>query len=189
MSQLTYEASVYTRTVKYTNYKGETKEQTLYFALDPIQLMRVISTFTTKPSKSKNPAKQGQSEPISEDDQLKFVQDLAARAAGYPSDNGEEWEPYDNFQNSIAGKAFMTQLAASDGDRKEFADKVILDPFRSFVGFAKADPSNNAAETKQFDKMLVEMENVFKTPDLKTESLEERKARLAAELDALQGDE
>ena len=37
MSQITYEASVYTRTVKYKNFKGEVNDTTLYFALDPIE--------------------------------------------------------------------------------------------------------------------------------------------------------
>ena len=42
MSDQIYTASVYERTVKYTNFKGETRDATLTFALDPLQLLSVI---------------------------------------------------------------------------------------------------------------------------------------------------
>lgn len=184
MSQITYEASVYTRTVKYKNFKGETNETTLYFALDPIQLMQAIASFAPKASRSKNPAKQGQPE-ISDEEQIKFVRSLAEKAAGFPSDDGETWEPFENFADTIAGKAFLTQLVSSDGDRKEFAENVILDPFRAFVSFAEADPTNEAKDTQQLRTMLSQLENVFVGKD-NNESLEERRARLQAEMAALE---
>ena len=43
MSDQIYTASVYERTVKYTNFKGETMDATLTFALDPLQLLSVIA--------------------------------------------------------------------------------------------------------------------------------------------------
>lgn len=183
MSQITYEASVYKRDVKYRNFKGETNETTLYFALDPIALMQTIASFAPKTSKSKNPAKQNQVE-ITDEDQIKFVRGLALKAAGFPSDDGESWEPMDNFENTIAGKAFLTQLVSSDGDRKEFSEKVILDPFRAFVSYAEADPSNTPKETQQLRTMLGQLENIFTgKPD--NESIEDRRARLQAEMAAL----
>ena len=183
MSQLTYEASVYKRTVKYRNFKGETNETTLFFALDPIALMQMIASFAPKASKSKNPAKQGQPE-INDEDQIKFVRGLALRAAGFPSDDGETWEPFENFENTIAGKAFLTQLVSSDGDRKEFSEKVILDPFRAFVSFAEQDPSNTPKDTQQLKTMLSQLENIF-TGGPANESVEDRRARLQAEMAAL----
>ena len=50
MSDQIYTASVYERTVKYTNFKGETRDATLTFALDPLQLLSVIAG-TTKPAR------------------------------------------------------------------------------------------------------------------------------------------
>lgn len=184
MSQLTYEASVYKRTVKYKNFKGETNETTLYFALDPIQLMSTIASFAPKTSKSKNPAKQNQPE-ISDEDQIKFVRGLAKQAAGFPSEDGETWEPFEDFENTIAGKAFLTQLVSSDGDRKEFSERVILDPFRAFVGYAEADPTNTPKDTQQLKTMLGQLENIFIGKD-DNESLDERRARLQAEMAALE---
>ncbi len=183
MSQLTYEASVYKRTVKYKNFKGETNETTLYFALDPIQLMQAIASFAPKASRSKNPAKQANPE-ITDEEQIKFVRSLAEKAAGFPSEDGETWEPFDNFADTIAGKAFLTQLVSSDGDRKEFSEKVILDPFRAFVGYAEADPTNEAKDTQQLRTMLSQLENVF--VGKQDESIEDRRARLAAEMAALE---
>jgi hypothetical protein len=187
MSELIYEASVYSRTVAYKNFLGEENKVILYFALDPLQLMQVIATFQPKRVKSGNPARNGQAAEITDEDQLKFVRDLACRAAGTPSEDGETWEPFEDFSDSLAGKAFLTKLTSSDGDRKEFASKVILDPFRAFVSFAKADPSNTPKDVQQFEQMLVQMENIFKTPEPRDESLEERRARLAAELAAIEG--
>lgn len=183
MSQLTYEASVYTHTVKYKNFKGETNETTLYFALDPIQLMQTIAGFAPKASKSKNPAKQGQPE-ISDEEQIKFVRGLAVKAAGFPSDNGESWEPFEDFENTIAGKAFLTSLVSSDDARKEFAEKVIVAPFQAFVGFASDDPSNSPKDVQQLKTMLSQLENVF-VGKPENETLEERRARLQAEMAAL----
>jgi len=184
MSQLTYEASVYKRTVKYKNFKGETNETTLYFALDPIQLMQAIASFAPKATRSKNPAKQANPE-ISDEEQIKFVRSLAEKAAGFPSEDGETWEPFENFADTIAGKAFLTQLVSSDGDRKEFSERVILDPFRAFVGYAEADPTNEAKDTQQLRTMLSQLENVFVGKDA-NESIEDRRARLAAEMAALE---
>lgn len=184
MTNLIYEASVYSRLVKYKNFKGEINETTLYFALDPIQLMQVIANFAPKASKSKNPAKQDSTQ-ITDEEQIKFVRTIANRAAGFPSDDGETWEPFTDFENTIAGKAFLTQLVSSDGDRQEFSEKVILDPFRAYVSYAEADPSNTASETGQLKVMLTQLENVF-TGDNKEETLEDRRARLKAEMAALE---
>lgn len=182
MSSITYEASVYKRAVKYKNFKGEEHTTTLYFALDPIALMSTIAGFAPKASKSKNPAKQGTPE-ITDADQIKFVSGLAKKAAGFPSEDGESWEPFEDFENTIAGKAFMTQLVSSDGDRKEFAETVILNPFRAFVQYAQNDESNSKADTDQLKTMLAQLENIFvgKTD----ETLEDRRNRLRAEMDAL----
>lgn len=186
MSNLMYEASVYSRDVSYRNFNGEERNTTLYFALDPIKLMRLIASFNLKPNtKSKNPAKRDQPAEIGEDQQLKFVSDLASEAAGAPSDDGESWESFENFNDTLAGKAFLTRLASSDADRREFSHKVILDPFKAFVAFAKDDPSNSPKDVKQFDQMLDQMERIFSMEPNKDESLEDRKARLAAELAAL----
>lgn len=183
MSQITYEASVFTSLVKYKNFKGQTNETTLHFALDPIQLMQTIASFAPKATKSKNPAKQGTSE-ITDEEQIKFVRGIACKAAGFPSDDGESWEPFEDFENTIAGKAFLTQLVSSDAARKDFAEKVILAPFKAFVEFAEADPSNTATETQQLKTMLGQLENIFVGKD--NESLEERRARLQAEMAALE---
>lgn len=184
MTQITYTASVYSRAVKYINFKGESMETILYFALDPIQLMQTIASFAPRPNKSQNPAKQGKPE-ITDEDQIKFVRGLAVKAAGFPSDDGESWEPFSNFENTIAGKAFLTQLVSSDSGRREFAEKVILDPFRAFVEFAKSDSSNSPKDTQQLKLMLAQLENVFVGKD-QNETREERMARLQAEMAALE---
>lgn len=181
MSDVIYNASVYSRTVSYRNFKGEEQSVELYFALDPIQLLQFIAGFTPKKSKSKNPAKQGQIEPVSEAEQIKMVRDLAQLSAGFPSDDGESWEPFEDFNNSLAGKAFMTKLTSSDTDRSEFSEKVILDPFRAFVEYAKADPSNTPKDVQNLQNMLAQVEQVFSGPST-DETLDERRARLEAEL-------
>lgn len=186
MSDLIYNASVYKRNVKYVNFKDETNETTLYFALDPISLMQVIAGFRPKASRSKDPSKQARPE-ITDEEQIKFVRNLAVRAAGFPSDDGELWEPFTDFENTIAGKAFLTQLVSSDGDRREFSEKVILDPFRAFVEFAKNDPSNTKQDTQQLETMLAQLENVF--TGKREESLEDRRARLEAEMAELNKNE
>lgn len=188
MSQPTYEAAVYTREVHYRNLKGVDSKATLHFALDPIALMQVMASVKIKASKSGNPALRNAATEITEEQQLKLILDLAAKAAGFPSDDGETWEPFYDFHDNIAGKAFMTKLTASDADRKEFAEKVVLAPFKAFVDFAAADPSNSPADVQQFKTMLVQMENVFKVQDKPAESAADKRARLAAELESLGDD-
>ena len=142
-SPIVYQASVYQQEVKYTNFKGQSFTDTLYFALDPLGLMEVISTFEPKQNKkSGNPSRRGQAEDISftDEQQLKFVRGLCTKAAGFPSEDGNSWTPFENFNNDLAGKAFLTKLISSDEDRKNFVQKVIIDPFEAFVGFASADP-------------------------------------------------
>ncbi len=186
MSDLVYQASVYSRTVKYTNFKGKTTEIELTFALDPLQLMSVMAGFSPKKVKSGNPALKNQTAPITDEQQIKFVRDLAAKAAGFPSEDGDSWEPFEGFADHIAGKAFMTKLVSSDGDRREFTEKVILAPFEAFVGFASEDPTNSPKEIQEFKTMLEQMRNLFSESKAKdNESLEERRERLAAELAAL----
>lgn len=185
MSTQIYTASVYSRKVSYTNFKGEEKTIELFFALNPITLMEIIASNAPKKSRSANPAKAGKDEEMSSEEQLKFFQDLACRAAGFPSDDGETWERFEDFKDQIVGQAFLTKLASSDSDRREFAEKVILDPFRAFVSFAQADESNSPAEKQQFGVYLAQMENIFKMPDPSKETREERAARLEAELKAL----
>lgn len=184
-SQITYEAAVFTRTVKYTNFKGEANSTELYFALDPIQLLELIAGIPTNKSKSRNPSRQGEEQPISDAQQVKLVRDLAAKSAGFPSEDGESWEPFDNFADTIAGKAFMTQMVSSDAMRKEFAEKVFIDPFRAYVGFAAADPSNSPKEIQQMQNMLTQLEKTFADSPDPEESLEDRRARLQREMDAL----
>lgn len=185
MSDLVYEASVYSRTVNYKNFIGETNTVKLYFALDPLRLMQVIAGFEPKKVKSGNPARNGKDQELTDEDQMIFVRDIACSAAGTPSEDGESWEPFEKFEESLAGKAFMTKLITSEGDRKEFSEKVLMDPFRAFVAFAEGDPSNNPSEVQQFKVMLGQLENIFKVPDVANESLEDRRARLAAEMAAL----
>lgn len=187
MSKRIYEASVYTRDVSYKNFKGDVVERTLMFALDPLQLMQVISTVQPKKIKSGNPALNGKEEEISDTDQLKFIRDLAVKSAGSTSEDGETWIPWENFDNDLAGKAFLTKLTSSDNDRREFAEKVILDPFRAFVGFASEDEGNSPTDIANFKGMLAQMENVFKMPDAKVETIDEKRERLARELAAMGG--
>lgn len=184
MTDIVYEASVYTRTVKYKNFKGEQQEIKLYFALDPIELMTMIANFNPKKSRSNNPAKRGQDE-IDDGDQVKFVRDIAIKAAGTPSEDGESWEPFEDFENTLAGKTFITKLASSDGDREEFAQMVLLDPFRAFVKFAEADPTNSQKDVQQFQQMVAQLERIFSTKGV-DESLEEKRARLAREMAELE---
>jgi uncharacterized pyridoxamine 5'-phosphate oxidase family protein len=182
---IVYEAAVYSRTISYKNFKGEENSLELHFALDPIQMLEVIASVPVKKVKSGNPARRDEDSQISEEGQLKFMRDIANKAAGFPSNDGESWEPFEDFSNTLAGKAFITKLASSDEDRKEFAEKVILDPFRAFVKFAAADDGNNKAEVAQFQKMLAQFERIFTVATNTGESLEDRKARLAAEMAAL----
>jgi hypothetical protein len=185
MSNVIYEASIYSREISYRNFKGEVITELLQFALDPMQLMEIIASFQPKKVKSGNPARNGQEIELRDEEQLKLVRNLAIKAAGRPSDDGNSWLPYEDFDNDLAGKAFLVKLASSDGDRREFSEKVILAPFRAFVEFTEADPTNTPADIQQFKQMLAQMENIFKMPDPKQETLEERRARLAAELAAM----
>lgn len=185
MSNIVYEASVYTRSVSYKNFKGETRTVELHFALDPLKLLKVIAGFNPKKSKSNNPARRDQLE-ISDSEQVQFVRDLCIQAAGEPSADGEAWTPFPDFEETLAGQTFLTKLASSDGDRAEFAQKVILDPFRAFVQFAVADESNTPKDVQQFQTMLSQLENIFAAKEKPEESLEDRRARLAAELAAME---
>jgi len=186
MNDQIYTASVYVKTVKYTNFKNKTQETELFFALDPLQLLQVISSFEIKKKKSGDPRKQGQIEELSAEDQVKFIRNVTKAAAGFPSDDGESWEPFEDFENTIAGKAFLTQMTASDGDRKDFTEKVVLDPFRAFVGYAQSDPSNSKTEIDNLVRMLGQLEKVFAEPAPENESLEDRRARLRRELSEIQ---
>lgn len=191
MTNPVYEATIYTREVSYRNFAGTEQTVSVDFAMDPIELLDLIQTSTlTKTSRSKNPARRGQDE-VDETRQFKFLRDIAERAAGYPSADGERWLPIPDFCDTLAGKAFITKLAASDEDRKEFAEKVMLAPFRAFVQYAKADPSNTPAEVAKFEGMLSQFERIFAV-SVADETLEARKARVAAEmaeLERLSGDE
>ena len=190
--QPVYEAAIYTRTVSYRNFKGEKQTVEVNFALDPIELLDLIakSDTVTKKVKSNDPRKKGQTE-VNEEKAFTFLRDIADRAAGYPSADGEQWLPIENFTDLVAGKAFITQLASSDEDRKEFAEKVMLTPFKAFVQFAKADPTNSKEEIAKFEGMLAQFERIFAVSAV-DETLADRRARLAAqmaELDAQVEDE
>lgn len=186
MSSISYEASVHTRTVRYKNFKGKEQEFELYFALDPMSLLQLIAATNIKAEKkSGNPAKLNTASGFTEEKQINLVKDLAVRAAGFPSDDGESFEPFEGFSDSLAGKTFLTHLVTSDVERDIFADKVILDPFRAFVSFALAEDSNSEADKAHFRDMLKQVESIFAPKD-KNESLEDRKARLARELAALE---
>jgi hypothetical protein len=181
MTNPVYEAAIYTRTVSYRNFAGEEQTVSVDFALDPIELLDLIASsanITTK-SKSNDPRRKN-AEVVDEGKQFRFLRDIANRAAGYPSADGERWLPISDFTDSLAGKAFITKLASSDEDRKEFAEKVMLAPFRAFVGYAKAEPGNTPAEIKKFETMLAQFERVFATTAA-DDTLEARRARLAAE--------
>lgn len=188
MTNLIYEASVYAREVSYKNFKGETKTAELFFALDPMQLMSVIAGYQPKKVRSNNPAIKNTDAPISDADQIKFVRDLVIKAAGSPSEDGETWIPFPDFEDTLVGKALLTKLTASDADRREFSEKVILNPFKAFVAYAEADSSNSPQEVQQLKKMLSQLENIFALPDPSKESTEDRRARLEAELAAMQAD-
>jgi hypothetical protein len=187
-STVTYEAAVYSRSITYTNLKGETKTVELNFALSPIDLMGVLSNVPTNKTRSKDPRKQNQEAGLTDAQQIKLVQSLAAQAAGFISDDGETFEPYETFANDIAGQAFLTKLVSSDADRKEFAEKVILAPFRAFVEYARVDESNTPKDIQDLEKYLADLERAFTFEAKPEETLEERRARLAAELESLGGD-
>lgn len=189
MAPIVYEAAVFTREISYKNFKGEVKVQQLHFALDPLLLLQVMAGYTPKKIRSGNPALNGKAAEMTDEDQIKMVRQLAVQAAGYPSEDGESWTPFTDFSDSIAGKAFLTKLISSDADRQEFSDKVILGPFRAYIGYAEVDPSNSPKEIQNFKDMLAKMENIFKTPEVGIETAEQRKARLLAELSAIDTNE
>lgn len=183
--QHVYEASVFSKEIAYKNFRGEEKTVELFFALDPLQLMSVIAgIMPSRPVKSGNPARNGKQQELTDGDQVRFIREIASKSAGWPSDDGESFEPFEGFADSIVGKAFLTKLTSSDADRQEFAEKVILDPFRAFVSYAKADPSNSPSEVQQFVVLQQQMENVFKG-SVAGETVEQRRARLQAEMAAL----
>lgn len=190
MSQttVTYEAAVYSRTITYTNLKGETKSAELTFALSPMDLMGVLARVPKNKTRSKDPRKQSADAGLSDEQQIQMVQELAAKAAGFISDDGETFEPYETFANDIAGQAFMTKLLSSDADRKEFAEKVILAPFRAFVDYARVDDSNTDADIRNLEKYLADLEKAFTFEAKPEETIEQRRARLAAELESLGDD-
>lgn len=185
MAQIVYEASVYSQEVSYRNFNGEDKIQKLYFALDPIQLLQVIAGYSPKKIKSGNPALNGKDAEMTDEEQITMVRGLASKSAGTPSTDGESWIPFEEFENSIAGKAFLTKLVSSDEMRRDFSEMVILNPFRAYIKYAEQDPSNTPKEIAEFHDMLKKMENIFRLPDPKNESAEERKARLQLELSQL----
>ena len=185
MTNPVYEAAVYTREVTYRNYKGEESTVEVSFALDPIQLLELIAKQPlSKKSRSNDPRKKGVEE-IDEGKTFTFLRDIAGKAAGYPSADGERWLPVEDFLDTMAGQAFLTKLASSDSDRKEFAEKVMLAPFRAFVGYARADEGNTKEEIAKFEQMLVQFERVFAV-SVADETLEQRKARVAAEMAELE---
>lgn len=186
MTQPVYEAAIYTREVTYRNFAGTEQTVSVDFALDPIELLDLIASSSniTKKVRSNDPRKKNE-EVVDDGKQFRFLRDIANRAAGYPSADGERWLPISDFTDSLAGKAFITKLASSDDDRKEFAEKVMLAPFRAFVEYAEADPGNTPGEIAKFKTMLEQFERVFavSTAD---ETLEARKARVAAEMAELE---
>lgn len=187
MSEVFYEASVYTRKVSYRNFKGEEKTAELNFALDPLQLMTVMANYVPRKVKSGNPALNGKEAEMTDEQQIKMVRNLAVQAAGTPSEDGESWEPFEGFDDTIVGKAFLTKLVSSDADRKEFSEKVIVAPFEAFVRYFEADASNSKTEIQEMQQMLARIKKIFVTPDPANETSEERAARLKAELQALEG--
>jgi hypothetical protein len=148
--------------------------------------MQTVAGFKPKTNtKSGDPRKRGQVEGITEAEQLKFIRDLCKQAAGFPSEDGESWEPYEGFETSLAGQAFLTKLASSDGDRREFTEKVLLAPFKAFVRYAENDDTNTKKDIQQLKAMEAQFENIFRMPEQADETPEERRARLQAELDQL----
>lgn len=182
-----YEASVYSFNIDYRNFNGQVKTATLNFSMHPLQLMEVFSSYKPRTIKSGNPSINGKSAEMTDEDQIKMVQRLAGQAAGTPTEDGEAWIPFEDFTDSIAGKAFLTRLVSSDQTRREFSEKVLLDPFRAFMRFARQDPTNSPKEIAELENTLKKMEDVFKTPEPYKETDEERRARLHAELAKLEG--
>lgn len=188
MAPIVYEATVYEHEISYKNFKGENKVHKLYFALHPMSLLAVFSQIPTKKVKSGNPALNGKDADMTEEEQIKLVRRIAEQAAGTPSDDGESWYPFEGFTESLAGQAFMTKLVTTDQIRRDFSEKVILGPMRSFTQFFEQDPSNSAKEVAELKDMLAKFERVFKTPDPASETAEDRKARLLRELEAIGDD-
>lgn len=185
MAPIVYEAAVYSQEVSYKNFKGEDRTTTLMFALDPYALMAIFATIPNRKIKSGNPALNGKDADFTDEQQIKLVRDLASKAAGVPSEDGEAWLPFEDFENNIAGKVFMTKLATSDQIRRDFSEKVLLEPFRAFVSYSEQDASNSPKEITELKDMLSKLEKMLKTPDPTNETVEDRKARLQAQLKEL----
>ena len=186
MSQsITFETTLFTHQVSYKNTRGEEKSVTLEFCLNPIKLLELVASFQPRKSKSANPARRGQDE-ITDEQQIKFLRRLAVAAAGWASEDGESFEPFEEFEDQLAGQAFLTKLLTSDTLRQEFAEIVMLQPFRTFVNFAKAEETNSKKDVQLFETQLAQLENIFKAgaPNPE-ETVEDRRARLEAELAAM----
>jgi len=187
MSEIVYEAEIFTRKISYKNYNGLVQTVQLDFSLDPLSLLELIASVPVAKSKSNNPAKRDDEVTLSDSDQVALIRRIAEEAAGHASKDGETWERWENMSDSLAGKAFLTRLSSSDTDRREFVEKVVISPFRAFVSYAKSDPTNSQADIAGFDEVLHRMERIFDTPE--GETIEDRKARLMAELSAIGDDE
>lgn len=183
---IVYEAAVYSREISYKNFNGELKTSTLHFQLPPLKLMAVLSGYTPKKIKSGNPALNGKDADFTDEQQITIVRELAIKSVGTPREDGEGWIPFEDFDTSVVGEAFMTKLVSSDADRKEFSEKVVLAPFKAFVGYASDDPTNSKTEIAGLQDMLTKLENVFKGPAIGSESPEARRERLQQELKALE---
>ena len=177
-----YISSVYSTEVHYVNFLGEKKTKTVSFALDPVALLTNISNLDAYEKESANRAQRraGVEVGLSQAGSIDLIRELASQAAGYASEDGENWDRDYDFRDSVAGAAFLTYLGTSEEARFEFAENVFIKPFEAFVEFAKANPSNSPAEIKVLDDNLQALRGAFTKGS--TETLEERKARLKAEL-------
>lgn len=186
---ITFETTLFTHQVNYKNTRGEEKQVVLEFCLNPIKLLELVASFQTpRKTRSANPAKANE---ISDEQQIKFLRRLAVAAAGWASEDGESFEPFPEFEEQFAGQAFLTELLTSDSLRAEFSEVVMLRPFRTFVQFAAADPNNSKKDVQLFETQLAQLENIFKTgaETKPEETIEDRRARLEAELAAMSSDQ
>lgn len=180
-----YMARPYRHEVPYENLNGVQKTATLHFLIHPVELLGIFADYTPKKIKSGNPALNGKPAEMSDADQIKIIQQLAAQAAGTPSEDGENFDRFNDFETSVVGQAFMTMMVTSTKARRDFSEMAILNPFRAFVQFARQDDSNSPKEVADLERTLKQMEDIFKSPDVKDESAEEKRARLMAELGRL----
>lgn len=188
MSANVYEAKVHTAHVEYINFKGERQSADVMFALDPVTMLGVISRIKFDKSRSANPQKRNE-QTMSDSASIELVQDLVSTSAGWPSEDGESWEKYENFNETLAGQAFLTKLTSSDAERKEFVRNVMLTPMRAFIGFARLDKTNSPAEIQELEATYANLEKVFNESleENRTETLEERRERLQRELAETEG--